>query len=91
MTRASCRRGTGAVEPRAANFGDLITADHEVLCEGCESRHNHRYAVVVQDLASQWIQSYLCNARKLLRKHKRACRSSWSRPENKKSFTLTIS
>ena len=37
------------------NFGDLITADHKVLSE---SRNNHRYAVVVQDLATQWIQSY---------------------------------
>ena len=31
-------------------------ADHKVLSEGCESRHNHRYAVVVQDLATQQIQ-----------------------------------
>ena len=45
---------------RAVNFGDLITADHKVLSEGCESRNNHRYAVVVQDLATQWIQSYPC-------------------------------
>ena len=37
---------------------DLITADHKVLSEGSESRNNHRYAVVVQDLAVQWIQSY---------------------------------
>ena len=36
----------------------LITADHKVLSEGCESRNDHRYAVVVQDLATQWIQSY---------------------------------
>ena len=42
------------------NFGDLITADHKVLSEGCESRNNHRYAVVVQDLATQWIQAYPC-------------------------------
>ena len=41
-------------------FGDLITADHKVLSEGCESRNNHRYAVVVQDLATQWIQAYPC-------------------------------
>ena len=41
-------------------FGDLITADHEVLTEGYESRNNHRYAIVVQDLATQWIQSYPC-------------------------------
>ena len=44
----------------AVNFGDLITADHKVLSENCESRNNHRYAVVVQDLAIQWIQAYLC-------------------------------
>ena len=42
------------------NFGDLITADHKVLSDNCKSRNNHRYAVVVQDLATQWIQSYPC-------------------------------
>ena len=43
---------------QSGNFGYLTTADHKVLSEGCESRNNHRYAVVVQDLATQWIQSY---------------------------------
>ena len=42
---------------------DLITADHKVLSEGCESRNNHRYSVVVQDLATQWIQSYPCKTK----------------------------
>ena len=42
------------VVPRAENFGDSKTAEHKVLSEGCESRHDHRYAVVVQDLATQW-------------------------------------
>ena len=60
ITRASCRRRAGTVVPRAEHFGDLITADHKVLGEGCESRHEHRYAVVVQDLATQWSQSYPC-------------------------------
>ena len=60
ITRAPCRRRIGGVVLRAENFGDLITADHKVLSEGCESRNNHRYAVVVQDLATQWIQSYPC-------------------------------
>ena len=41
-------------------IGDLVTADHKVVSEGSESRNNHRYAVVVQDLATQWIQSYPC-------------------------------
>ena len=53
ITRAPCRRRIGGAVPRAENFGDLITADHKVLSEGCESRINHRYAVVVQDLATQ--------------------------------------
>ena len=63
ITRAPCRRRIGRVVPRAENFGDLITADHKVLSEGCESRNNHRYAVVVQDLATQWIQSYPCKTK----------------------------
>ena len=58
ITRAPCRKRIGAAAPLAENVGDLITADHKVLCEGCESRDNNRYAVVVQDLATQWIQSY---------------------------------
>ena len=63
ITRPSRRRRTGEVVPRAANVGDLITADHKVLSEGCESRNNHRCAVVVQDLATEWIQSYPCRTR----------------------------
>ena len=55
ITRAPCRRRNGEAVPRAENFGDLITADHKVLSDNCESRNNHRYAVVVQDLATQWI------------------------------------
>ena len=38
-------------------------ADHKVLNEGGESRDNHRYAVVVQDLATQWIQAYPCKTK----------------------------
>ena len=60
ITRAPCRRRNGGAAPRAENFGDLITADHKVLSDNCESRNNHRYAVVVQDPATQWIQAYPC-------------------------------
>ena len=45
------------------NVGDLITADHKVLSENCESRNNHRHAIVVQDSATQWIQSYPCKTK----------------------------
>ena len=41
-----------------------------------ESRNNHRYAVVVQDLATQWIQSYPCKTK--------------TAQESCKSFTLTV-
>ena len=63
ITRTSGRRRIGTVVPKAETLGDLITADHKVLSEGCESRHYHRYAVVVQDLATQWIQSYPCKTK----------------------------
>ena len=63
ITRVPCRRRIGGAVPRAENFGDLIKADHKVLSEGCESRNNHRYAFVVQDLATQWIQSYPCKTK----------------------------
>ena len=38
ITRAPCRRRIGGAVLRAENFVDLITADHKVLSEGCESR-----------------------------------------------------
>ena len=63
ITWAPCRRRNGGAVPRAENFGDLITADYKVLSENCESRNNHRYAIVVQDLATQWIQSYPCKTK----------------------------
>ena len=49
--------------PRAEHCGDLITADHKVHSKESESRNNYRYAVVVQDLATQWIQSYPCKTK----------------------------
>ena len=49
ITRDHCRKRTGEAVVRAENFGDSITADHKFLSAGCESRNNHRHAVVVQD------------------------------------------
>ena len=48
-TRALCRRRIGE-SVHGQKFGDLITADHKVLNEVCDSRNNHLYSVVVQDL-----------------------------------------
>ena len=89
ITRAPCRRRNGEAVLRADKFGDLITADHKVLSEGCESRNNHRYAVVVQDLATHG-SSRIRAKQKLLSKHTGACKSSWSRIGSLKSFTLAI-
>ena len=58
ITRFLCRKRSGNQVRRVEKLGDLITADHNVLGEACESRNNHRYAVVVQDLATQRIQSH---------------------------------
>ena len=63
ITRAPCRKRNGGAVPRAEFFGDLLTADHEVLSDNCESRNNHRCAVVVQDFATQWIQAYPCKTK----------------------------
>ena len=63
ITGAPCRRRIGGAVPRAENLSYLIAADHKVLSEGCESRNNHRHAVVVQGLATQWIQSYPCTTK----------------------------
>ena len=63
ITRAPCRRRIGEAIPRAEKFGDLTTADHKVLSDNCESRNKHRYAIVVQDLATQWIQSCPCKTK----------------------------
>ena len=49
-----CKR-TQITRPRAEKFGCLIKADRKVLSEGCESRNNHRYAVVAQGLAPQCV------------------------------------
>ena len=55
IKKAPRRRRIGRVVLVQKILVSLITADHKVLSEGCESRNNHRYAVAVQDLASQWI------------------------------------
>ena len=75
------------------NFDDFIPAGHKVFSEGCESRHNHRYAFVVQDLDTQWIQAYPCKMKKSPRGPRPSTclsPSSWSRQRNQKSFTPTI-
>ena len=61
ITRAPRRRRNGGAVLRAKNLGDLT--DHKFFSENCECRNNHRCAVLVQDLAIQWIQSYRCKTK----------------------------
>ena len=61
MIWTACRRRIGRVVPPAENFGDLITADHKVLSEGCESRNNHRLSC--RTWPPQWIQSFPCKTK----------------------------
>ena len=86
MIRAPCRRRRGEALPRAEKFGDLITADHKVLSEGCESRDNLRYAGVVQDLDTQWIQSNPCKTKT---SHETEKLSKFLEPTNQKLYTTT--
>ena len=88
ITRAPCRRRNGEAVPRADNFGDLITADHKVPSDNCESRNN--------PIRSRGTGSRLNGSRRirantqLHKKTREACKSSWNPRGNQKSFTLTI-
>ena len=83
ITRAPFRRRNDEAVPRAVNFGDLITADHKVLSDNCESRNNHRFEVVVQDLATQWIQAYPCRNKNFTRNPEKLAKVPGAREETK--------
>ena len=65
-----------------------ITADHKVLNEGREYRHNHRYSIVVQDLATQWIPSSPCKTK--TSQETGVYESCLSRRPSRKAFSRTI-
>ena len=63
----------------AESFGEKMTADHKVLNEDPKSRMLLQSAVFVQDLATQWSQSYPCKT-KSAQEAQRSPRQ-FSRPE----------
>ena len=88
ITRAPRRGRNGGAVPRAENFGDLITAYHKVLSENV----NLETIIDMQSWCRIWLPNGSRRIRaktKLLRKRRRACKSSWSQVGNRKSFTLT--
>ena len=89
ITRAPCRRRNGEAVPRAEKFGDLIRADHKVLV----AIANLETIIDMQSWCRTWPpngSSRIRAKQKLLKKHKGACKSSWSQKGSLKSFTLTI-
>ena len=44
--------------PRAKRFADIVSTDHNILNEESESRLQHRYAVVAQDVFTNWTHSF---------------------------------
>ena len=90
LTRAPCRRNPDDRADRikiAERLGDMVTAHHKVLKEDQESRMHHTYAVVVQDLATHWIQSYLCKT-KSAQETQRSLRTILHPEENPRCFWL---
>ena len=57
ITRNSLQKTHWHSRTTSRKIGDLITAERKVLW------NNRRHAVVVQDLATQWIQSYPCETK----------------------------
>ena len=89
ITNSSCTRRTGGAVPRAQKFGDLKTADHKVLSEGCESRK------IIDTLL--WCKTWppngssrICANQRLPRRRKRVHESFSSRRKNRKLFVRTI-
>ena len=60
VQRAQCRQSSGRADglPEPVLFGDSLTADHAIINEDDMSRAQDRAALVVQDRATRWIQSY---------------------------------
>ena len=90
ITRAPCRRRKGEAVPRADNFGDLITADHKVLSDNCESRNQSSIRSRGTGSGPLSGSRRIRAKTKLHKKPREACKSSWSPRRNQKSFTLTI-
>ena len=45
-------------EPKPENFADQVTADHMILGPEEKNKHGDTVALVIQDRASRWLQSY---------------------------------
>ena len=58
-TRASCSSNTDPKPdglPEPTKFGDRVPVDHTIFNEENSSRSANRYAIIIQDAYSKWIQ-----------------------------------
>ena len=65
-TRAACKAGTVPERdglPPATQFGDRLTADHKSLADDQSARNGARYALIIQDEYTKWIQAYATKTR----------------------------
>ena len=65
-TRSACKSGTVPEPdglPPADRFGDRLTADHKTLADDQSARGGERYALIIQDEYSKWIQAYATRTR----------------------------
>ena len=63
FTRVPCRKRTSGHILCVEKLGHLLTVDEKVHNEEWESRNRHRYAVLVQDLDTQWSQASTCKTK----------------------------
>ena len=89
ITRAPCRTRNGEAVPRAANFCDLITADHKVLSG--QLRISKQSSICSRGAGSSLSMDpgVSVQKQKLHKKPREACKSSWSPIGILKSSTLT--
>ena len=88
ITRTPCRRRTGNSVSQVEKFDNLITADFKVFTERFESRYNHQYSIVIQELTAQCIQSYPYRTKTSQEIEEIFYQNISSRLKSRKSFTL---
>ena len=89
IARAPCRTNPESREDKidttSHNLGMFFEADQRVLNEENESGLHRRYAVVVQDLATQWVQSYPCRNTQWIQGY--PCRNKTAQDTMNSNFT----
>ena len=80
-TRVPCRRRNEGSIPRAEKFGDLMTADHEVVNEGSESRNK------ISPLSGY---NLIRVRTRIRRKRRRVYENFWSRHTSQKLLIRTV-